>query len=211
MPELPNVPKRLNPNLSDRSPEGDRLRALSRSPHPYHHLHAELLHPSEQVGTSLQKSNPRLHSTQNTDDDETWDSPRTTTSDSGTEADDEHFLKGLPAPRLRPHKGLRDGDGSISAFASPLPSPAILREGEEKVLSGRKKGVPAAKQLGEDDPSKVAEKFRCKKRAEIRRRITEVLILGVVGAAVLSGDNVRTVLTKWRKGRTLPHLKLLLN
>lgn len=208
MPELPNASQRLNPNLSDRTTEADRLRALSRSPHPYHRIRAELLHPSEKVGTARPSSRSHLGLTKSTDRDDNEDefgiysredSPRTT-SDSGTEADDEHFLKGLPAPRLRPHKGLRDSDGTTSGFTSPLPSPAILKEGDEKVLSGRKKGTFLTTRLDEDDPRKAAARFRRKRRAEIRRRITEVLILGVVGAVVISGDSVKLVLKVWRKG-----------
>ncbi|ERT02225.1 hypothetical protein HMPREF1624_00523 [Sporothrix schenckii ATCC 58251] len=41
-------------------------------------------------------------------------------SDSGTEADDEHFLKGLPAPRSKPHKGLRGMNEVLSGISTPL-------------------------------------------------------------------------------------------
>ena len=41
-------------------------------------------------------------------------------SDSGTEADDEHFLKGLPAPRSKLHKGLRGMNEVLSGVSTPL-------------------------------------------------------------------------------------------
>ncbi|KAI1328762.1 hypothetical protein F5Y16DRAFT_367850 [Xylariaceae sp. FL0255] len=83
----------------------DSVRLLSRSPHPYHRQRSDLLEPTSRY---LLRE-------------------RTPTSDSGTEADDEHFLKGLPAPR-RLHKGLRTHSG----LATPLLTPPILPVQDEK-------------------------------------------------------------------------------
>ncbi|EFY85004.1 phosphatidate cytidylyltransferase, putative [Metarhizium acridum CQMa 102] len=105
----------------------DALRALNRSPHPYHHQSSELPHPSERFATH--------DVSRGGGNDGTRPSPTSLLaflkesspgSDSGTEADDEHFLKGLPAPKSKLHKGLRDYDEPTSGFATPAPSPAAL-------------------------------------------------------------------------------------
>ena len=139
MPE--NLKPSTNPQSHAQTLREDGLRLLSRSPHPYHRQRFELAHPSERFNANLPPTQSTPRSAQNTDD-EGKESPKflsridrePTNSDSGTEADDEHFLKGLPAPRLRPHKGLRDVDGNISSSPSPLLSPAILEEGVLKAL-----------------------------------------------------------------------------
>jgi hypothetical protein len=121
-------------------------------------------------------------------------------SDSGTDADDEHFLKGLPAPKLRPHKGLRGAEGTYSSTPSPLLSPAILDEDIQKLpLNLRRAGISAA--LDEDEVRKAAEKVKHKQRVEIVRRATEAAILVFVGAILGLNREVRQLLRLWKKGK----------
>ncbi|CAG8958283.1 hypothetical protein HYFRA_00000638 [Hymenoscyphus fraxineus] len=166
----------------------EALRRLSRSPHPYHRQRFELPHASEKIGGYAPARKLPLASRQNTDDDDDDNQERTrlsarryhdpTPSDSGTEADDEHFLKGLPAPRLKPHKGLRGSDGTFSGSPSPLPSPAF-QDGD----IFRRLGYARVNSLAEksEDTRKVTDKFRRKRKVEIIRRISETAILGAVG------------------------------
>lgn len=183
-------------------------RRLSRSPHPYHRLQSELPYASERfndAGANAPAMPSPLHSSQNTDDEELHEGRalsrrdrELTTSDSGTEADDEHFLKGLPAPKSRPRKGLR-GESSPLGTPSPLLSPAILDE------SGQKYGYPGwpSKSQVSVDPAeagKVAEKFRRRRRIEIVRRLAEVAILIFIGSLLCLDPQIRNVLFMWRRG-----------
>lgn len=123
-----------------------------------------------------------------------------TNSDSGTEADDEHFLKGLPAPKLRPHKGLRGSDGSLSNSPSPLLSPAILDEDVQRMLGSGRTPSATAIALTQEEVRKSAEKLRRKRKVEIVRRATEAAILIFVGSILCMSYEVRELLQLWRRG-----------
>ncbi|KAL1903124.1 dolichol kinase [Sporothrix stenoceras] len=129
--------------------DADGLRLLSRSPHPYHHRNTDLLHPADRLHAHITVVNDSVDAV-DADTSHTRHNGRpaplsspgsalslvsfassflkdsTPGSDSGTEADDEHFLKGLPAPRSKPHKGLRGMDEVLSGMSTPLlPVPQI--------------------------------------------------------------------------------------
>ena len=183
----------------------DALRRLSRSPHPYFRKKFELAHPSEGFPTTPLQPRPPLRN-RRSEDEEEQDGLRpqsrsyreSTNSDSGTEADDEHFLKGLPAPKLRPHKGLRGLEGSLSSTPSPLLSPAILDEDPAKVRNYLRKA--SATILDEREVQRAAEKLRHKRRAEILRRAIEGAILLLVGSILCLDLDVRKLLRLWRRG-----------
>jgi hypothetical protein len=204
------MPEQLNPAPLQQShaqnSRDDALRRLSRSPHPYFRQKFELAHGSERLSTNTPPTQSRLRSTQSTDDEEQVESRpqsqsyrESTNSDSGTEADDEHFLKGLPAPKLRPHKGLRGVERSLSSSPSPLLSPAIFDEDPAKVQSYLRR--PSATTLDDRDVRKAAAKLRQKRRVEVLRRATEGAIL-LWGASILCLDfDVRKLLRLWRRGQ----------
>jgi hypothetical protein len=204
MPEhlKPTQPSSQTPSLRENAG-----RRLSRSPHPYHRQQFELPHGSEKFSTNAPPTQSPLRSTQNTDDEE-QENPRASpeayseraNSESGTEADDEHFLKGLPAPKLRPHKGLRGAEGTWSSTPSPLLSPAILDDDVQKTPGIlRRAAVIAA--LNEEDARKAAEKFRHKRRVEIVRRATEAAILVFVTGILGLNREVRQLLRLWKRGK----------
>ncbi|TGO65158.1 hypothetical protein BELL_1019g00010 [Botrytis elliptica] len=163
-----------------------------------------------------------LRSAQNTDD-EFYNGVRVTVdgssngyieftnSDSGTEADDEHFLKGLPAPRIKPHKGLRGADGNISSTPSPLLSPAILDDEIRWKENGRiRSTVPTSKILTEEEQKKLIEKFKQRRKIEIVRRTTEACLLCFVGGIIYRSHGVEEILYLWKNAlyplRLLRHL-----
>ena len=181
-------------------------RRLSRSPHPYHRQQFELPHGSEKFSTNAPPTQSPLRSTQNTDDEEQENSRASpevyserANSDSGTEADDEHFLKGLPAPKLRPHKGLRGTEGTWSSTPSPLLSPVILDEDTQKT-PGTLRRTAVSTALNEEDVRKAAEKFQHKRRVEVVRRATETAILVFVTAILGLNREVRQLLRLWGRG-----------
>ncbi|KAE8452508.1 hypothetical protein EG329_000411 [Mollisiaceae sp. DMI_Dod_QoI] len=207
------MPEQLKPSTLSRTSfdevRDETLRKLSRSPHPYHRQQFELPYSSERFNTNAPPLRSPLHSTQNKDDEEQERSRRTsedykevykgsTGSDSGTEADDEHFLKGLPAPKLRPHKGLR-GDASLSGSPSPILSPAILDEDSPKsqgYMRQKKASTPA---LQSEDARKIAEKHRRKRKVEVIRRCSETSILFFLAAMLCCDPEVRKLLHFWRR------------
>lgn len=188
----------------------DAARRLSRSPHPYHRQQFELPYGSERFNSASSNAPPTkspLRSAQTTDDEDGQDQRRrsetykeSTNSDSGTEADDEHFLKGLPAPRLRLHKGLRGIDSSPSGTPSPVLSPALIDEDSSRAHGFfRQRTLPPAG-LDREEAEKALEKFRRKRRIEVVRRSTEAGILFFVGIMLFFDTQVRNVIYTWRKG-----------
>lgn len=171
----------------------DALRVLNRSPHPYHHQSSELPHASERFTTS--------NVSRGADDDcarpsstsfPAFSKESTPGSESGTEADDEHFLKGLPAPKAKLHKGLRDRDEPISGFTTPVPSPAILEEEHIDSLSQKllsKQGIPKKRSFDALRRNRV-----------LVRRATEVGIVGSLGYMVVTSSYVSPLFSVWRHG-----------
>lgn len=203
------MPEKLKPaplqQSHAQSLRDDALRRLSRSPHPYFRQKFELTHGTEGLLPTTPPTQPQLPSQRPEGEDEQNGSRpqsrgyrESTNSDSGTEADDEHFLKGLPAPKLRPHKGLRGVEGSLSSSPSPLLSPAILDEDAAKVRSYLRRA--SAIILDEGEVRKAAEKLRHKRRLEILRRATEGAILLLVGSILCFDLDVRRLLRLWRRG-----------
>ncbi|KAG9235110.1 cytidylyltransferase [Amylocarpus encephaloides] len=205
---MPESPKNLSPQQSHAQIlRDDALRRLSRSPHPYHRQRFELLHASERVISYAPAKRSPLTSKHNTDDEEQERTPVTsdsyresTTSDSGTEADDEHFLKGLPAPKIRPHKGLRGLDGTFSASPSPLPSPAILNGDAHKPLEFSRTLPGATSQASQEEAyQKAVDKIRHKRRVEVIRRVAETGILGFVAGLICLNPNIRQLIWSWKR------------
>ncbi|CZS89666.1 related to phosphatidate cytidylyltransferase [Rhynchosporium agropyri] len=187
----------------------DAVRRLSRSPHPYHRQHFELPYGSERFNSTITNrpsTKSPLRSAHNTDDEEPQEVRRrpesyweSTNSESGTEADDEHVLKGLPAPKLRPHKGLRGVDGELSGSPSPLLSPASLDEDFSRAPCFSLQPDLPSTGVSKEDVDKAVEKFQRRRRVEVVRRSTEVGIICFVGAVLCCDSQVRHVIYTWRK------------
>ncbi|KAF4984945.1 hypothetical protein FDECE_16953 [Fusarium decemcellulare] len=177
--------------------EQSSLRVRSRSPHPYHHQNTDLPHLSDRFFLR----NRQAQSTQNDDNAEhepsptAWpplpkDSPQT--SDSGSEADDEHFWKGLPAPRTNLHKGLRGLNESVSGSSTPLPSPAILDGHMVRTVDKELSPVDTP------ESRRLLEALRRRRRV-IVRRLTEAGIVLSLGLMVASNPQVSQLIRIWGK------------
>lgn len=195
------MPEHLSPEpLNALDPdEQHSLRALSRSPHPYHHQTADLPHPSDRFArhdgsahTAKQDHGGDLLSPTAYPPPIAKDSPQT--SDSGSEADDEHFWKGLPAPKSKPHKGLRGLNEPLSGSSSPLPSP-----GAQDVEGARLRIADKVFSTdGMSEPRRVFDVIR--RRRVVARRATEAGIVLALGVMVASNPNVSRLLDVWGKG-----------
>lgn len=191
----------------DDDPESAQLRFLARSPHPYHRQKFELLHPSDKLAprssrTSTASSSPSRPAAADSSllrTSSVLNSPfvkeSTPTSDSGTDADDEHFLKGLPAPRARLHKGLRGRNEPLSGASTPLLPPDLLEE------EGRKAPPPGPRHDA-SGPDRRAKAEKTRRKKEIIRRAAEALILFSLGAILYSNRDVKPVVHAWRKELT---------
>jgi hypothetical protein len=208
-----------NTSLSSESQRHDRqrLRVPSRSPHPYSRrkpdetLRLELEHHQERDEDSLPTPTQageivkiegitRKRSTKQVS---------LTPSESGTEADDEGygFIKALPAPPLKPRKGLRDGRPSgLDGDVTPLLTPTKLDEDAQRFSFDR----PASKKTENDRSSTDEEtraaraKFVKRRRAELHRRISEVALLGFLGLLILWNESIRASLHSWHRGNKRP-------
>ena len=166
---------------------------LSRSPHPYHRSHHDINQDGEALnGRTGGFALPRIDTSLQLEDDESpityFDADHrkrrkdcTSPSDSGTEADDEKgaFLTGLPAPPLRPRKGLKEGYGT----SSPLLTPSYLDDANRKAgfdADQRRRAGVQGPTSTDDETTKLRDKFTGKRRAEMIRRITETSLLCVI-------------------------------
>lgn len=177
--------------------EQDNLRVLSRSPHPYHHQSSELPHPSEQpISRRPRTASSGLGSDPNQPSlsvPPTFSKESTPASDSGTDADDEHFLKGLPPPKLRPHKGLRGKNEVISGTSTPVLSPAVLQE--PVPTAGRKASLGGKKT---EDKAIVPDAIR--RRKILVQRALEAGIVITLARMIQANKLLSPVLDTWRKG-----------
>ena len=151
----------------------DQERRVSRSPHPYHRRGTGLL------DTELE---PDRQGADN-DEGEGYSTARSS-SGSGTEADDERgrLLRSLPAPPLKNHKGLRSAPfEDTTPQPSPVGTPPAI-EHTEKELSSRTIGSDNRWRGQEGfDIQSIREKYTKRKRSEIVRRTTEILLFISVG------------------------------
>lgn len=183
----------------------NRATRLSRSPHPYSKqqndvpqdngnatacLRNALVRPTV-VGSSLniEKNEHTYFDADHRKRRKGSSSP----SDSGTEADDERghgsFL-GLPAPPIRPRKGLKGSNGS--GTSSPLLTPSYVdaesRRLESKAETKRWGGLQG-QSCTDEETIKLREKFKQKRRAELIRRVSETILMGVIGFITCSSDS----------------------
>ena len=128
-------------------------------------------------------------------------------SGSGTEADDEGytFVKALPPPPLRPHKGLRDTHGSGQG-GSPLLTPTQIddegRKLSDEYFAEKKKGKRKGEASFTDDEARAArQKYLKRRRMELVRRTTETALLAGIGFLAVSGCGCWEKLLGWHRGK----------
>jgi hypothetical protein len=171
-------------------PAADPLRLLSRSPHPYHRKGLSLkCAETPSVLTDLSDRPPRNLSQ--------W---AKTSSDSGTEADDEStgILKGLPAPPPRPRKGLRSSWNGVDD--SDLWYPTLRKWPSFSRSTSSRSSRRGSGEETQAEARKLRDKARRKVRIEVFRRLSETALLLSVGGAVLWHDGARAIARAWKKG-----------
>lgn len=209
---------RTSPKLSLTAPVGGTISPekglrLSRSPHPYHQRYSRG-YQNEGGLSELDYTKVTASPSENQRDEACYFDTKhkrrrswSSTSDSGTEADDESgsggMLRGLPAPPLRLRKGIKDS--RVLGTCSPLLTPSYLDEPGHKFPYNQtpKRLEDQQRLLSDDEESvKIREKFMRRRRAELVRRITETLVLGSVGCIActrLSESSFRA----WKRGNCM--------
>jgi dolichol kinase len=190
--------------------EIEALELFRRSPHPYQRRKHELRNLQGTTGSSRNDySRITLHPSDRTLSDEDGSNRRKTSqspSESGTEADDEGygFIKALPAPPLRLHKGLRS-IRAVDSGASPLLTPSLVDEEGRKVSDyfRPRKGGPRHGDMPSptDAEAKAArQKYLKRRHAEVIRRTNETALLGAITLLAVRGCGCWEQLLPWYRG-----------
>ena len=189
----------LENNHADRAPR------LSRSPHPYSKQQGDVLQdngnvaaclPNAVVSSRVIDSSPSFEKNEHTyfdADNRKRRKGSSSPSDSGTEADDERgrsSLLGLPAPPIRPRKGLK-GPNRLGT-ESPLLTPSYL-DAESRRLDlkarSKRRGSLQGQICTDEETVKIRQKFTQKRRAELTRRVSETILMGAIGFIACSSDS----------------------
>lgn len=183
---------------------------LDRSPHPYHRRQ---LSPSGSITRSGKTiANHRLQTTTIVPDERRRFKDRLadasnqkqsmplTSSDSGTEADDESggVLRGLPAPPMK------------RKSSSPLLMPRNIDDERQKLClehNSKHVGGRSAPCLGDEEDRKNRNKYTRRRRAEYLRRLVEIILLGSVGFIACRKRN-EAFLQSLSRGMWSPHRRM---
>ena len=193
----------LKANADEDDPP-NRAQRFSRSPHPYSKQKDDVLQDNRNAATRLGialvgplETDPSMRSEKNehTYFDADHQKRRrylSSPSDSGTEADDERghgSLLGLPAPPIRPRKGLKGSNGS--GTESPLLTPSYLDAESRKLDSKaqeKRRGSLQSQSHTDEETIQRRHKFNQRRRAELIRRVSETTLIGVIGFIACNRD-----------------------
>jgi hypothetical protein len=127
-------------------------------------------------------------------------------SESGTEADDESFsyTKALPAPPLRPRKGLKMAlatgfDGQMTPLLTPTAIDEEATRFDFPTATSKKAGLERTST--DDELREARAKFVKRRRAELVRRASEVLLLAIIGLRILGNELIRSSTEHWHRGQ----------
>ena len=200
---------------ADENHPPDRAPRLSRSPHLYSKQQSDVLQDNGNAAACLRNalvSPTATHSPVNFEknrhtyfdaDHRKRRKGSSSPSDSGTEADDERgrgSLLGLPAPPMRPRKGLKGPNGS--GTESPLLTPSYL-DAESRRLDSkaqtRRWGSLQSQSCTDEETFKLRQKFNQRRRAELVRRVSETILMVAIGFTACSSD-IGWLLRLWARG-----------
>lgn len=184
-------------------PDREDLLSGTRTPRPYHHEANEIQqdrgHGSRdtfQERNSLKDAETLRNQRQYRKDDSQSGEVSPTSSESGTEADDErpNYVKALPAPHLRPRKGLKTGELNEDTLLTPS-----QLDDEGRRLSQEYFGYqPKKDETSAENQKEGQDKFLRRRLAEFARRSSEVALTIVIALTVLYGAGVFAKARQWR-------------
>lgn len=206
------------------------VRVASRSPHPYHRrssvleggssrIKPDLAARSREEPLSAAAAGARKGKTSTRGEEDVQEVGRRDSetpavvgrgspNESGTEADDESisYIKALPAPPLRLHKGLKTTMGTgLDGPETPLLTPSAIDEEGARfdfpITNAKNKRSAAEKAANDEELREARARFVKRRRAELGRRACEVLLLIVIGMLVLGNESVRSSIQPWHRGQ----------
>lgn len=196
--------------------EIETLELFRRSPHPYLRHRADLSNaqlPSENSSNNASATRTPPRPSDRTIPDEDYRKRRKrnsqSPSESGTEADDEgyQFVKALPAPPLRPRKGLRDRQGlgreeGLSPLLTPTQIEEEVRKYSDEYFREGKHNFRGAEASPIDKEAQAArQKYMRRRRNEVIRRTTETALLAGIGILAIHGCECWPRLLEWHRGQ----------
>ncbi|TID27525.1 hypothetical protein E6O75_ATG00292 [Venturia nashicola] len=198
-------------------------RVPSRSPHPYHRRNpseGSTFEPSSQQESCGESSpTPTQEEEPIQSEGVTQRTPKRQTSltpsESGTEADDEGgytFIKALPAPPLKPRKGLRDAAiSALDGVVTPLLTPTKLDEDASRFSFDRltSRRSDSDRSSTDEETRAARAKFVKRRRAELHRRVSEVALLAFLGLLTLWNEPIRSSLHSWHRAELLTQLSIV--
>ena len=179
--------------------EQEDLRSGTRTPRPYHHDGEEIRQDKRKASKVCEASAREYSSAEWPEDQRNRPESRNSVagSESGTDADDErpNFVKTLPAPHLRPRKGLRAGETDEDRLLTPS---QLDDEGRRRASQDYFGERPHDKFSREGKEAEEQELLR-RRLAEFARRSSEVGLMTVIAVCVICGPGVMRQLYLWRR------------
>ncbi|KAF2435027.1 hypothetical protein EJ08DRAFT_626316 [Tothia fuscella] len=229
---MPN--EHLRPHPAEDSPPssaeshgryGSRIRLASRSPHPYlrrgNHKTFSKEAATPPPGTPNHEAFTTGKETEEGVEGRDFRKPKSSSqlifspSESGTEADDEgySYIKALPAPPLKPRKGLRDSRGAgVNGIFSPPLTPSVIEEDSHRFTMDSTSSSKKSDKIrsSTDEEIRIARaKFLKRRRAELIRRASEVALLAVLGVLTIREKHVWEALREWHRAELLAHILIV--
>ncbi|KAG9196718.1 serine/threonine-protein kinase ULK2 [Alternaria panax] len=138
-------------------------------------------------------------------------------SESGTEADDEgcSLVKALPAPPLRPRKGLRDSRAlGTEQSPSPLLTPTQIDDEGRKLDEAYFARTHTTRRNGDtahgDDAARAArQRYLQRRHHELVRRTTETALLAGIAVLAVGGCDCWGKLLAWHRAELLTHFAVM--
>ncbi|CAN8095601.1 unnamed protein product [Discula destructiva] len=189
----PPNPDEKTTGLNEESKGHEDLRLLSRSPHPYHQRAHEILEPSDNILVRASSIPSHREPHQDNIKDQLLPFPAsskdsTPATESGTEADDETYVKRLPPSRTKLHKGLRGRNEVPSGPGTPLLTPAT----DENL-----DGLAIQEQIRRREDHKRHKADQRKRNRVLGRRGAEAAILSSLAWLVVRNPAVKPVAALW--------------
>ncbi|KAF1941879.1 hypothetical protein EJ02DRAFT_403532 [Clathrospora elynae] len=197
--------------------EVEQLELFRRSPHPYLRRQDQIRKQSPHRTSALTLQPRTSQTTSDRDGRKRRKTPSQSPSESGTEADDEgySYVRALPAPPFRPHKGLRAGEvAGGEGWASPLLTPSQIddegRTFPRAYFGGNTQGRRTREPCHIDDETAAARrKHQQRRRNELVRRATETGLLAAISVLAVQGCDCWGSLLAWHKAELLAHVAVM--
>ena len=187
------------------------VRTGTRTPRPYSHESGDIQHLDDGAGHFQTQGDDgnglRRRERTNQAEWNGWSRQASVAgSESGTEADDErsNFVKALPAPHLRPRKGLKTGEKDEETLLTP----SQLDAEETRLAQDYFQRKARDKSISQDEDQAEQEKLLKRRLAEFARRSSEVGLMVVVVICVLCGKDVWHTARQWRR-ELLAHVTII--